>query len=113
MTIGKELFRLRTLKGVSLRKVEDETGISNAYLSQLETGKTDKPSPGILHKLADYYGAEYMDLLKESGYLTVREQQAPKKVSDIESALMSAKLEPEKEQLVVEFIEFLGSRKTG
>ena len=34
--LGKELRRVRNLKGLSLRQVEGKTGISNAYLSQLE-----------------------------------------------------------------------------
>ncbi len=35
---------MRKEKGLTLRKVEEITGISNAYLSQLETGKIKQPS---------------------------------------------------------------------
>lgn len=35
----KRLKEWRTERGISLRQVEAITGISNAYLSQLETGK--------------------------------------------------------------------------
>jgi transcriptional regulator with XRE-family HTH domain len=35
---------MRKTKGLTLRKVEEITGISNAYLSQLETGKIKQPS---------------------------------------------------------------------
>jgi len=35
---------MRKAKGLTLRKVEEITGISNAYLSQLETGKIKQPS---------------------------------------------------------------------
>ena len=112
MTIAEELRRLRALKGVSLRKVEENTGISNAYLSQLETGKTDKPSPAILHKLAEFYDTDYTYLLKVSGYLTKKENSAHRRVSDIESALMSAKLNNDEEEMVVKFIEFLSSQKS-
>jgi transcriptional regulator with XRE-family HTH domain len=35
---------MRKSKGLTLRKVEEITGISNAYLSQLETGKIKQPS---------------------------------------------------------------------
>ncbi len=38
---------------MTLRNVEEATGISNAYLSQLETGKIKKPSFEVVSKL--YY----------------------------------------------------------
>ena len=111
MSIAEELHRLRTLKGVSLREVERETGVSNAYLSQLETGKTEKPSPHILHKLAEYYGTEYNNLLKIAGYLEEKKGSA-RKVSDIQAALMSANLKDEQEEMIVKFIEYLSSQNS-
>ena len=110
MTLSEELRRLRALKGVTLRKVEEETKISNAYLSQLENGKTDQPSPHILHKLANFYDVAYTHLLKEAGYLERKEDESHRKVSDIQSALMSANLTEEEEELVVKLIERLRGR---
>jgi transcriptional regulator with XRE-family HTH domain len=45
--IGVVLADLRTAKGFSLREVEETTdrAVSNAYLSQLEKGRIQKPSP--------------------------------------------------------------------
>jgi transcriptional regulator with XRE-family HTH domain len=57
------------LSGATLREVETKTGISNAYLSQLESGKADRPAPRILHKLAEFYGASYTALMEAAGYL--------------------------------------------
>ena len=67
--LGAELKRLRLLKGVTLRQVENETDVSNAYLSQLENEKADQPSPRVLHKLAEYYQASYTRLMELAGYL--------------------------------------------
>jgi transcriptional regulator with XRE-family HTH domain len=55
--LGGLLADLRTAKGLSLRQVEEATGkaVSNAYLSQLEKGKIRKPSPNVLHSLAEVY----------------------------------------------------------
>lgn len=54
--IGERLRRLRFDRRVKLRQVESATGVSNAYLSQLESGKVANPSLVVLGKLADYYG---------------------------------------------------------
>lgn len=46
---------LRENTGITLREVEKETGISNAYLSQLENGKIKKPSYEIVMTLVNFY----------------------------------------------------------
>lgn len=67
--LGEFLKWLRQRKGVSLKKVEDDTGISNAYLSQLETGARQKlPGPDRLKALADYYNVSLEQLLEKAGY---------------------------------------------
>ena len=68
--LGEFLKTLREKKGASLRDVQEVTGISNAYLSQLETGERRKlPSPERLKKLADYYVVSIHELLEKAGYL--------------------------------------------
>lgn len=47
--------QLRKEKGLTLREVEKLTGISNAYLSQLENGKIKKPSYDTIQKLNTVY----------------------------------------------------------
>jgi len=67
--LGDFLKELRERKGVSLKKVEDDTGISNAYLSQLETGVRKKlPNADRLKALADYYNVSIQQLLEKAGY---------------------------------------------
>ena len=70
--LGKYLASLRAAKGYTLREVEDATGkeVSNAYLSQLEHGRINKPSPNVLHSLASVYGAAYEKLMEKAGYIT-------------------------------------------
>lgn len=69
--VGALLGDLRTAKGLSLREVEQATGnaVSNAYLSQLENGKIQKPSPNVLHRLAEVYSVPYETLMEKAGYL--------------------------------------------
>lgn len=67
-TLGEFLRRVRKQKMLTLRKVEEKTGISNAYLSQVENNKIAKPSPSFLHKLAKFYDVLYENLMKKAGY---------------------------------------------
>ena len=47
-SLGKTLKVSRELIPLALRQVEEATGISNAYLSQLENDKIKKPSANVL-----------------------------------------------------------------
>lgn len=58
---------LRRLRGdKTLRRVESETGISNAYLSNLEQG-SKRPGAKILAKLAAYHSVSLQELLQVAG----------------------------------------------
>lgn len=48
---------LRLKSGLTLREVEERTGISNAYLSQLENKKIKRPSFDTVLKLTDFYSS--------------------------------------------------------
>lgn len=56
---------------MSLRNVEQATGgeVSNAYLSQLESGKVQRPSPHILYALSSALAVPYEDLMERAGYI--------------------------------------------
>ena len=58
---------LRRLRGTrTLRQVEADTGISNAYLSNIESG-AKRPGVKILTKLAAYYRFPLGELLQAAG----------------------------------------------
>lgn len=52
---GEYWKSLRVEKGLTLRQVEDATGISNGYLSQLENDKIKRPSQYIASTLHNWY----------------------------------------------------------
>ena len=66
---GAYLRELRRARGLSLKKVEKEAGVSNAYLSQIERGLRNPPHPDILNRLAKAYRVPPRDLLIAAGYL--------------------------------------------
>ncbi len=67
-TFGAYLKQLRETQGLSLRDVQSKTEISNAFLSQIESGKVKNPSPIMLHKLSTLYRVPYEDLMERAGY---------------------------------------------
>lgn len=66
--VARLLFEARNAKKLSLRDVQLSIGISNAYLSQLETGKVANPSPHFLQKLSELYGLQYDAVMAAAGY---------------------------------------------
>ena len=66
--VGEMLRRLRGNR--SLRGVQRLTGISNAYLSQVEKGDR-RPGPKVLSRLAALYGVRLQELLRRAGHLDI------------------------------------------
>ncbi len=108
--LGALLADLRTAKGLSLREVEEATGkaVSNAYLSQLENGKIKKPSPNVLHSLAEVYVVPYEALMEKAGYLmpTVQGGGRRKRLA----AFAIDDLTAEEEEELLKYLAFLRSR---
>lgn len=67
---GQYLRQIRKHAGLSIRQLEEKSGVSNAYLSQIETGKRGIPSADVIKKLHGPLGVEYEDLLEKAGHIT-------------------------------------------
>jgi transcriptional regulator with XRE-family HTH domain len=63
---GHELRRLRTEKGVGIKRLAHDLGISHTYISHIERGKT-RPSESLIRKLAAYFGVDEEELLLAAG----------------------------------------------
>jgi len=100
---------LRESKGMTLREVERKTEVSNAYLSQLESGKIKQPSPLTLHKLSEIYGVDYDVLMEKVGY------PVPKKTNVNESpASISYRvgtITNDEELELLDYLKFMRNRK--
>ncbi len=112
-TLGQELFRLRKLKGWTLREVEERTErqVSNSYLYQLEKGSAKEPSPNILYQLSLIYDASYPELMRLAGFVVPSESP---KASPVGSsvAFSSLDLSNEERDEVMDFIEFRRKKKS-
>lgn len=65
--LGDFLRKLRKDRGWTLRQVEDLTGIPNAHLSQIETGKIEQPQEGMLWDLSQLFKVDFNHLSRLAG----------------------------------------------
>jgi len=68
-SFGEYLRDLRVEQRLSLREVEEQSGVSNSYLGLIERGQRPAPGAEILKKLAPVYDVPVRDLLRAAGYL--------------------------------------------
>ena len=122
---GRYLRRLRQERDLTLKQVQLASGVSNAYISQLERGRRKSPHPDILKGLAKAYGVPVEDLLRAAGYLgeasselTLREkteQGYQRATSDPQfqhgTRLKGARLSPEAKRFIVEMYERVTGQK--
>ena len=68
MDFGKKVRELRTKKGMTLRALAEEIGVSFTYLSKIENGKLDyTPAPDTIRVMANALGVDPLELLKLAG----------------------------------------------
>jgi len=110
--LGSFLADLRTAKGLSLREVEEaaDRDVSNAYLSQLENGKIRKPSPNVLHTLAQIYAVPYEALMEKAGYLLPSEGESSGRRRRL-AVFAIDDLTAEEEEELLKYLAFIRSRK--
>lgn len=114
-SLGSTLRQSRELATLTLREVEDVTGISNAYLSQLENDKIKKPSASVLYKLASVYKIELDTLLVAAGII----EKSAKKKEEMpvnkewlnRLAFYSDNLSEDQKSDILDYIKFLKSKK--
>jgi transcriptional regulator with XRE-family HTH domain len=112
--LQKLLADARRAKGVSLRQVERATGVSNAYLSQMETGQVGEPSPRKLKALAEYYGLSYDALMNSCGYsVTLPDSKSRRLGKTEERTFMGEKLTADESAALMKFLSELRGRPVG
>lgn len=104
-SLGKTLKESRELVPFTLRQVEEATGISNAYLSQLENDKIKKPSANVLYKLSSLYGISLDSLLHAAGIIESQPSKKSKLLSTV--ALSAEKLTNHEEQQLLDYLKYL------
>jgi len=52
---GAKVRELRAARGILLKKMADDLGVSSAYLSALEHGHRGRPGPGLVIQICGYF----------------------------------------------------------
>ena len=114
-TLGEYLASIRKDRKMTLREVEQATSrqVSNAYLSQIENDKIRKPSPNVLHFLAETYAISFENLMDKAGYLISLTKSADDHHHGHGRVATFAEynLTPEEESELLQYLEFLRSRR--
>jgi transcriptional regulator with XRE-family HTH domain len=109
--LGRFLRAARDQRGLSLRSVEEATGISNAYLSQLEHGRIRQPSPVVLYRLTEQYGVSYSEAMHHAGYPVPGSHGWETKESAERPLARFENVTREEEQALAEYLEFIRARR--
>lgn len=111
--LGQYLASIRKDRGFTLREVEERTNkqVSNAYLSQLENKKIEKPSPNILHALAELYGVSFERLMEMAGYVSPSAKRTQEERHGRIATFAEHNLTPDEEQELMQYLEFIRNRK--
>jgi len=108
--LGKTLRKLRTEKRLTLVQVEKKIKMSNAYISQIETGRIKRPSPHVLYAFARAYEVDTNLIMKAAGYIK-RKDPLPAGTSMGHAFLSAAKLTKREQKLMWELLKFLRGNK--
>lgn len=110
-SLGIRLRAARERAGLTLREVEERTGISNAYLSQIESGRIKEPSPRMLHRLAELYGESYAELLELAGYPVPEAGEVRRsRESSLQAHGRLGSVTHEEEAELLEYLKFMRTR---
>jgi transcriptional regulator with XRE-family HTH domain len=113
LTLGQYLASIRTDRKLTLRQVEEATNneVSNAYLSQIENDKIKQPSPNVLHSLSEIYGIDYGRLMEMAGHITPAKSRGQDQRHGRVATFASHNLTPEEESALVDYLQFIRTRK--
>jgi transcriptional regulator with XRE-family HTH domain len=107
---------------MTLREVEEASDrkVSNAYLSQLETGRIPSPSPAILREISKVYSSRlpkqititcsYERMMELAGHIPPSSPAGTKKGSRL-PMFAAERLTPEEEDELLKYLAFMRMRK--
>jgi transcriptional regulator with XRE-family HTH domain len=111
--LGPYLKKARQDQQLTLRDVEERTEgeVSNAYLSQLESGKITKPSPHILYALSAALSVTYETLMERAGYIVPAATRNEGQKHGRAATLSIDNLTKEEEGELLDYLSYIRSKR--
>jgi len=103
--LGQAIKTARKSLGITLRELEEATGISNAYLSQIETGRIKGPSGKMLYRISQLLLLDFDSLMVMAGHID-----GPTKKNPL-NALAKLKLTEDEETELFYYLRFYRAQK--
>ena len=103
--LATRIAKLRLRQGKSLQQVADALGVSKAHIWDLEKGRADNPSMGLVTRLADHFNVSI-------GFLVGEDASAPD--ADVELARMfrqAGSLHPEDRAILDDMVKAMLRRR--
>ena len=112
-SLGALIRKARQDVSMSLRDVEEATNkeVSNGYLSQLESGKINKPSPHVLHTLSTVLSVDYETLMQRAGYILPNVPRTEGAKHGHAATFAIDNLTADEETQLLEYLTFIRSKK--
>jgi HTH-type transcriptional regulator, competence development regulator len=112
-TLGQYLESIRKDRRMTLRQVEEGTNkeVSNAYLSQIEQDKIQKPSPNTLNALSEIYAIDYAKLMEMAGYITPTKARGDDQRHGRVATFAEHNLTAAEEAELLDYLDHIRSRK--
>ncbi len=112
-SLGRYLKSVRLGNNMTLRDVEEATGkeVSNAYLSQLESGKINKPSVHVLYALSTSLGVPYETLMERAGYIVPSGRRAEGTKHGKAATYSIDNLSSEEEKELLDYLNYIRSKR--
>lgn len=107
--LGDVLRHARLHRQLTLRQVERQIGIPNAYLSQIERGVIRQPNPSVLMELAELYELNYGLIAEWAGYLDASPSRGGGQLAGLALRLF-VELDPAAQLEAVDYLESLRNR---
>ena len=108
--LGTYIKKIRTEKGLSIRRLAELANISHTEVKRIEDGQRKQTSPQVLRSIASALGVHYEDLMSAAGYIdeTIAETTEGTVAAGIKD---TEDLSPEEIEQVNQYIAFLKSQR--
>jgi transcriptional regulator with XRE-family HTH domain len=94
MGIGARITALRVSKKESLQQVADAVGVSKAHIWEIEKGRAENPSMGLVTRLAEHFGVGV-------AYLVGEDAEAPDAEAKLQHMFRQAKKLDDRERAII------------